>query len=169
MGSRRTNITIIALILALLAGSAYVIATKPTKLGLDLSGGTQLIYEGEPSADNPTVDKEDIDNAIEIIRDRVDALGVSEPEIAPLGQTQIQISLPNVQDTQRAIEQVGDTAKLYFYDLEPNVVPLDPKVTEVTPSNLNQQATTSLYDAVELASKQNTSCNDVCTTTAPEQ
>jgi SecD/SecF fusion protein len=169
MGSRRSNIIIVSLILVMLAGSLYVIATKPTKKGLDLSGGTQLIYQGEPSAENPTVDQEDIDRAIEIIRDRVDALGVSEPEIAPLGTDQVQISLPNVQDTQRAIDQVGDTAKLYFYDLEPNVVPLDPKVTEVTPSNLNQQATTSLYDAVELASKQNTSCNDVCTTTAPEQ
>ncbi len=149
MGTRRTNIIIIALILALLAGSALVIATKPTKLGLDLSGGTQLIYQGQPSADNPVVDSEDIDRAIEIIRDRVDALGVSEPEIAPLGTDQIQISLPNVQDTQRAIQQVGDTAKLYFYDLEPNVVPLDPKITEVTPANLDQQATTSLYDAVD--------------------
>jgi SecD/SecF fusion protein len=168
MGSRRTNITIIALILLLLAGSILVIATKPTKLGLDLSGGTQLIYQGEPSAENPTVDQEDIDRAIEIIRDRVDALGVSEPEIAPLGTDQIQISLPNVQDTQRAIDQVGDTAKLYFYDLEPNVVPLDPKTEEVTPTNLNQQATTSLYDAVKLASEQNTKCNNVCTTTGPE-
>jgi SecD/SecF fusion protein len=168
MGSRRTNITIIALILLLLAGSILVIVTKPTKLGLDLSGGTQLIYQGEPSAENPTVDQEDIDRAIEIIRDRVDALGVSEPEIAPLGTDQIQISLPNVQDTQRAIDQVGDTAKLYFYDLEPNVVPLDPKTEEVTPTNLNQQATTSLYDAVKLGSEQNTKCNDVCTTTGPE-
>src|SRR4029079_13386262 len=126
MGSRRTNIIIVSVILAMLAGSIYVIATKPTKKGLDLSGGTQLIYQGEPSADNPTIDGEDIDRAIEIIRDRVDALGVSEPEIAPLGNGQIQISLPNVQDTQRAIQQVGDTAKLYFYDLEPNIVPLDP-------------------------------------------
>jgi len=168
MGSRRTNITIIVLILALLAGSIYVIATKPTKLGLDLSGGTQLIYEGEPSADNPTVDTEDIDRTIELLRDRVDALGVSEPEIAPLGTTQIQVSLPNVQDAERAIEQVGDTAKLYFYDLEPNVVPLDPKVDEVTPANLTAQATTNLYDAVELASEQNTKCNDVCTTTGPQ-
>ncbi len=168
MGSRRTNISIVAVILVLLAGSLYVIATKPTKLGLDLSGGTQLIYQGLPSAENPVVDNEDIDRAIEIIRDRVDALGVSEPEIAPLGTDQVQISLPNVQDTQRAIEQVGDTAKLYFYDLEPNVVPLDPKVTEVTPANLNQQSTTSLYDAAELASKQDTTCDKVCTTTAPE-
>ncbi|KAA0273890.1 MAG: protein translocase subunit SecD, partial [Acidobacteria bacterium] len=168
MGSRRTNITIVVLILALLAGSIYVIATKPTKLGLDLSGGTQLIYEGEPSADNPTVDTEDIDRTIELLRDRVDALGVSEPEIAPLGTTQIQVSLPNVQDAERAIEQVGDTAKLYFYDLEPNVVPLDPKVEEVTPANLTAQATTDLYDAVKLASEQNTKCNDVCTTTGPQ-
>ena len=168
MGSRRSNIIIISLILVLLAGSLYVIFTKPTKLGLDLSGGTQLIYQGEPSAENPTVDQEDIDRAIEIIRDRVDALGVSEPEIAPLGTDQVQISLPNVQDTQRAIEQVGDTAKLYFYDLEPNVVPLDPKTQEVTPSNLDQQATTSLYDAVVLASKQDTTCGGVCTTTGPE-
>src|SRR6188472_656113 len=168
MGSRRTNILIIALILLLLAGSILVIVTKPTKLGLDLSGGTQLIYQGEPSAENPTVDQEDIDRAIEIIRDRVDALGVSEPEIAPLGTDQVQISLPNFQDTQRAIDQVGDTAKLYFYDLEPNVVPLDPKTEEVTPTNLNQQATTSLYDAVKLGSEQNTKCNDVCTTTGPE-
>jgi SecD/SecF fusion protein len=168
MGSRRTNISIVAVILVILAGSLYVIATKPTKLGLDLSGGTQLIYQGLPSADNPEVGTDDIDRAIEIIRDRVDALGVSEPEIAPLGTDQVQISLPNVQDTQRAIEQVGDTAKLYFYDLEPNVVPLDPKVTEVTPANLNQQSTTSLYDAAELASKQDTTCDKVCTTTAPE-
>ena len=130
MGTRRTNITIIALILVLLIGSVYVIVTKPTKLGLDLSGGTQLIYQGEPSAENPTVDQEDIDRAIEIIRDRVDALGVSEPEIAPLGTDQVQISLPNVQDTQRAIDQVGDTAKLYFYDLEPNVDESPPSVGE---------------------------------------
>ena len=168
MGTRRANIIIVAVILTLLAGSIYVIATKPTKKGLDLSGGTQLIYQGEPSADNPTIDGSDIDRAIEIIRDRVDALGVSEPEIAPLGTDQIQISLPNVQDTQRAIQQVGDTAKLYFYDLEPNVVPLDPKTSEVTPANLQQQSTTSLYDAVEVASKQNTKCGDTCTTTAPE-
>jgi len=156
MGSRRFNLFVVGLVLALLAGSIYVIATKETKLGLDLSGGTQLIYQGEPSPENPEVDGEDIDRAIEIIRDRVDALGVSEPEIAPLGTDQVQISLPAVTDTQRAIEQVGDTAKLYFYDLEPNVVPLDPdlSVGEITPANLTQQSTTSLYDAVELASQQ---------------
>ncbi len=167
MGSRRVNVSIIVLVVAMLAGSALVIATKSTKLGLDLSGGTQLIYEGEATPQNPTVDGDDIDRAIEIIRDRVDSLGVSEPEIAPLGTSQIQISLPDVQDSQRAIEQVGQTAQLYFYDFEPNVVPLDPKVDEVTPQNLNQQKTTSLYKAVELASQQETTCGGTCTVDKP--
>jgi SecD/SecF fusion protein len=167
MGSRRVNLFVILLVLAMLVGSAIVIATKSTKLGLDLSGGTQLIYQGEGTPDNPEVDGEDIDRAIEIIRDRVDALGVAEPEIAPLGETQVQVSLPNVTDTKEAIDQVGDTAKLYFYDLEPNVVPVEPDVDEVTPANLNQQRVPNLYDAVELASKQKPECKD-CTTEGPQ-
>jgi SecD/SecF fusion protein len=167
MGSRRVNLLVILLVLAMLVGSAIVIATKSTKLGLDLSGGTQLIYQGEPSAQNPVVDGADIDRAIEIIRDRVDALGVAEPEIAPLGETQVQVSLPNVTDTKQAIDQVGDTAKLYFYDLEPNVIPLEPDVDEVTPANLNQQRAPNLYQAVELASKQKPECKE-CTTEGPQ-
>ncbi len=166
MGSRRSNIIIIALILVMLAGSLVIIFTKPTKLGLDLRGGVQLVYEGVPSPENPTIDREDIDRTIEIMRERVDALGVSEPEIAPLGEDQVQVSLPDVQDTQRAIDQVGETAQLYFYDLEPNVVPSDDSVDEVTPENLNQQSIPSFYDAVELASQQNTKCGGVCTTDA---
>ena len=95
MGSRRVNLIIVAVVLALLAGSFYVITTKETKLGLDLSGGTQLIYEAEPTAQNPTVDGEDIDRVIDIFRDRVDALGVAEPEFAQVGENQGQASLPD--------------------------------------------------------------------------
>ena len=163
MGSRRVNITIIAVVLAMVVGSLAIIATKPTKLGLDLSGGTQLIYEGEPTPQNPTVDPEDINNTIEIMRQRIDAFGVSEPEIAPLGATQIQISLPNVQDAARAAEQVGQTAQLNFYDLEPDVIPLDPADDPVTPANLEQQSTTKYFDAVKLASEQKArDCADTC-------
>ncbi len=163
MGSRRVNITIITLVLAMVVGSLLIIATKPTKLGLDLSGGTQLIYEGESTPQNPTVDAEDIDNTIEIMRQRIDAFGVSEPEIAPLGAKQIQISLPNVQDAARAAAQVGETAQLNFYDLEPDVVPLDPADEPVTPANLEQQSTTKYYDAVKLASEQKpVDCSDTC-------
>ena len=167
MGSRRVNLIIVSFVLALVAGSLYIVMTKETKLGLDLSGGTQLIYQGEPNAANPTVDGEDIDRSIEIIRDRVDALGVSEPEIAPLGTDQVQISLPDVQNAERAIDQVGQTAQLYFYDFEPNVIPLQEGIAigEVTPVNATQQSTTSLYNAVELASRQKPdprACEELC-------
>ena len=173
MGSRRVNLIIVAVVLALLAGSLYVIFEKPTKLGLDLSGGTQLIYEANPTPENPVVDGEDIDRVIDIFRDRVDALGVSEPEFAQVGANSVQASLPDVTDAARAIEQIGTTAKLYFIDFEPNVIPLpgsDLQVGEVTPTNLEQQSTTSLYTAVELASRQEpdtAACETQCTRDGP--
>ena len=90
MGGRRRNLLIIALVLGLLAASAIVIATKSTKLGLDLSGGTQLVYEARPTPQTPQVTPDAIDRAINIIRTRTDKFGVSEPEISRLGATGIQ-------------------------------------------------------------------------------
>jgi SecD/SecF fusion protein len=105
----------------LLAGSALVIATKPTSLGLDLSGGVELVYEAQPTPQVPEVTAQAIDDAIETIRKRTDALGVSEPEIQASAQNQISVGLPNVQNVDQAIEQVGTTAQLQFYDWETNV------------------------------------------------
>ncbi|MGI9082097.1 MAG: protein translocase subunit SecD, partial [Thermoleophilaceae bacterium] len=122
MTSRSRNLSIIALVLVLLAGAAALIATKPTVLGLDLRGGVELVYEGRPTPQVPKVTPEAIDDAIETIRKRTDALGVSEPEIQRAGSNQISIGLPNVDNADRAQEQVGTTAQLQFYDWEPNVL-----------------------------------------------
>ena len=123
MGSRRRNLFVLAFVAGLVAASLYVISTKDTKLGLDLSGGTELIYQGRPTPQNPEVQGDDIDRSIEIIRDRTDSLGVSEPEINQIGTDSVRIGLPDVQNADRAISQVGDTAQLFFYDWEPNVIP----------------------------------------------
>ena len=124
MGSRRRNLFILLFVVGLMvAGLARVIATKKTVLGLDLRGGTELVYEGRPTPQNPEIDGEDIDRSIEIIRERTDSLGVSEPEISRVGTDQIRIGLPDVENAERAQEQVGSTAQLYFYDWEPNVDP----------------------------------------------
>ena len=122
MTSRKRNLSIIGLVLVLLAASAAVIATKPTVLGLDLRGGVELVYEGRPTPQVPDVTPQSIDDAIETIRKRTDALGVSEPEIQRAGANQISIGLPNVSNADRAIDQVGTTAQLQFYDWEPNVL-----------------------------------------------
>ena len=58
MTSRSRNLSIIALVLLLLAGAAWLIATKPTVLGLDLRGGVELVYEGRPTPQVPEVTPE---------------------------------------------------------------------------------------------------------------
>jgi SecD/SecF fusion protein len=121
MSTRRRNLFVILLMLGLLAASAVVILTKETRLGLDLKGGVELVYQGEPTPQSE-VTPEAIDRAIDIIRERVDQLGVAEPEIQRLGSDQISVGLPGVKDLNRAKKQVGTTAQLYFYDWERNVV-----------------------------------------------
>src|SRR6187401_513797 len=121
MTSRRRNLFVIALMLGFLAASGIVIAKQPTRLGLDLKGGVELVYQGEPTPQS-SVTPEAVNRAIDIIRQRVDQLGVSEPEIQRLGQKQISVGLPGIKDLERAKQQVGTTAQLLFYDWERNVV-----------------------------------------------
>jgi SecD/SecF fusion protein len=122
MGSRRRYLFVLLFVLGLVAVSALVIVSKPTKLGLDLKGGVELIYEGQPTGQVKEVSGEDIERSIEIIRERIDELGVSEPEVSRLGPTGISVQLPDVTNAQRAIDQVGSTAQLFFYDWEPNLI-----------------------------------------------
>jgi SecD/SecF fusion protein len=119
---RRRNLFVLLFVLALIVISALVVANKPTKLGLDLKGGVELVYQGTPTGEVKEVSGEDIERSIEIIRERIDKLGVAEPEVARLGTTEISVSLPDVTNAQRAIEQVGSTAQLHFYDWEPNLI-----------------------------------------------
>ncbi len=122
MGTGRRHLFVLLFVLGLVAVSALVIVSKPTKLGLDLKGGVELVYQGQPTGQVKTVSGEDIERSIEIIRARIDQLGVSEPEVARLGNSEITVSLPDVTNAQRAIDQVGTTAQLFFYDWEPNQI-----------------------------------------------
>ncbi|MGE5409264.1 MAG: protein translocase subunit SecD [Syntrophothermus sp.] len=122
MGSRRRHLFVLLFVLALVAISLVIIAQKETKLGLDLQGGLELVYEGQPTGTATTVSGEDIEESISIIEKRINSLGVSESEVARLGDKGITVSLPGVTDANRAAEQVGTTAQLYFYDWEPNLI-----------------------------------------------
>src|SRR5215208_5768335 len=147
MTNRTRNLSILGAVLLLLVAAGFIIATKSTRLGLDLKGGTELVYQGQPTPQVPKVTPQALDDALETIRKRTDALGVAEPEIQRSGPDQISIGLPDVQNAQRAIEQVGSTAQLQFYDWEPNVLgPHGPDVPYA--------GSKALYDAVEVATKQ---------------
>jgi SecD/SecF fusion protein len=152
VSSRTRNLSILGLVGLLLVLAALVELpgtplSKPTKLGLDLKGGTELVYQAQPTPKVPKVTPQAIKDAIETIRKRTDVLGVSEPEIQQAGADQISIGLPAVDNAKRAIQQVGTTAQLQFYDWEPNVL---------GPRGPNQPFTgsTALFQAVQVASKQ---------------
>ena len=112
--------------LGILAGSLYFTLTTPARLGLDLRGGTQIVLETQ---DSPTVKagKESTDRAVEVLRRRVDALGVSEPSLTRSGDRRIIVELPGVQDPREAAEVIGRTAQLTFHPVlgvpEPTAAP----------------------------------------------
>src|ERR1700761_6155531 len=122
MTDRQRNGFILLLVVGLVAASIAVIFTKKTVLGLDLKGGGELIYQGAPSAQVPKVTPAALNEAVNIMRERVDQLGVAEPEIQTTGGNQITVGLPDISDLQRAQSQVGTTAQLYFYDWEKNAL-----------------------------------------------
>jgi len=122
MGTRRRHLFVLLFVVGLVAISGLIIAEKETKLGLDLQGGLELVYQGQPTGTTTEVSGEDIEDSISIIERRINELGVSEPEVARLGTDQITVSLPGVTDARRAAEQVGSTAQLYYYDWEKNLI-----------------------------------------------
>ena len=82
------------------------------RLGLDLQGGMYLAYTVEPT---PGLDADEaIDQALEVIRNRIDEFGVSEPSIAKQGNDRIVIQLPGVRDPARARAIVERQALLEF-------------------------------------------------------
>ncbi len=121
MQDRRRNLLVLLIVAGLIAASLAAIATKKTRLGLDLKGGVELVYQGKPTAQSK-VDTESLNRAIDIMRKRVDQLGVAQPEIQLTGVNEITVALPDVSNATRAQEEVGKTAQLYFYDWEPNVI-----------------------------------------------
>jgi len=122
MGTRRRHLFVLLFVIALVIVSGLVIASKETKLGLDLQGGLELVYQGQATGTSNEVSGEDIEDSISIIEQRINKLGVSEPEVARLGNEEITVSLPGITDANRAAEQVGSTAQLYYYDWEPNLI-----------------------------------------------
>ena len=122
MAFRRRYLFVLLFVLGLVIVSGLVIANKQTKLGLDLQGGLELVYQGQPTGTATSVSGQDIEDSISIIEQRINTLGVSEPEVARLGNDEITVSLPGITDAERAAEQVGTTAQLYFYDWETNLI-----------------------------------------------
>jgi protein-export membrane protein SecD len=84
------------------------------KLGLDLQGGMHVVLEVDRTNLDENAAKDATDRALEIIRNRVDEFGVSEPVIQKQGNDRIVVELPALQDPDRARNLIGQTALLEF-------------------------------------------------------
>ncbi len=122
-----------------------------THLGLDLQGGSHLVYQ----ADFKDVDTADQADALTSVRDtierRVNSFGVSEPLVQVQGKDQIVVELPGIDDINKAIEQIGQTPLMEFRtqgepDAQQAVVGPDGKIdlTNVDPISAAGWQTTGL-------------------------
>jgi SecD/SecF fusion protein len=97
--------------IGVVAAAVAVCVSESPRLGLDLRGGTQIVLETQ-DASGRTADSESTDRALEVLRRRVDALGVAEPSLTRSGERRIIVELPGVQDPREAAEVIGRTAQL---------------------------------------------------------
>ncbi|MFP4473277.1 MAG: protein translocase subunit SecD [Candidatus Omnitrophota bacterium] len=103
-------------IFAVLAAAVFFAfpVEKRINLGLDLKGGMHLILKVETEKLDANARTDAVSRAIEIIRNRIDSLGVAEPVIQQQGNDQIIIQLPGVTDRDKALEVIGKVAQLQF-------------------------------------------------------
>ena len=108
----------VALLVILIAGASVIFLQGTTKIrfGLDLQGGTSVVLQPRVDGTNGAVTAAAIDQAVSIIRQRVNSLGVAESEVVAQGSglnRQIVISVPG-ETGQRVVDLVGQTAELRF-------------------------------------------------------
>jgi protein-export membrane protein SecD len=112
MSLRKHKIALaLSLIISFGGLAAILVAGVKPKLGLDLAGGTSVIMRAQgPGANHQDV----LQKTVSIIRQRIDSLGVAEPNVTVEGQNNILVELPGVKDTEKAISIIGRTAQLTF-------------------------------------------------------
>lgn len=111
--------SILALIFVLIIAAITVIVTIPTRLGLDLQGGSQLTIQVKTTPTIPKIDQGMLEAVRRIVENRVNGLGVSEALVQTVGEDQILVQLPGVNDPQQAERVLGGTAKLEFLEQLP--------------------------------------------------
>src|SRR5438034_2259187 len=146
VGDRRKYLILMGAIVAALVGALLIaipgspVYKKPV-LGLDLQGGLEVVLKAVPPKGHQLT-PDDLNRSISIMQNRINKLGVSEPEIRKQGKDQIVIQLAGVHDPAAAAALIGKTAQLMLFDFEADVT---------GPSKVggNVVATPSLYELLK--------------------
>ena len=139
--------------------TATVVSGDSPQLGLDLQGGASVVLQPREKVPQGVLDQ-----AIEIIRNRVDALGVAEPEITRQGESII-VSLPGVENRERALQVVGQTAQLLF---RPVIQQLPAEPTPTSSTTTSSTTPTTVAPDASTTTTSTTIPIDLNATTAPE-
>ena len=112
---RMLLISVLVVIGISLASFAAVFAAKwSPRLGLDLAGGVSVVY----TAEGKNISATDLNETVNILNLRVNGLGVSGATVQTTGTNQISVSIPGVTNAQEVLQQIGQTARLYFRPVE---------------------------------------------------
>lgn len=159
------TLLILGLIMLALLATVFITGATSVRLGLDLRGGTSVTLQPRIApGDEGKVSAEAIDQAVSIIRQRVNSLGVAESEVAAQGSgtnRQIIISIPG--DTgRRVVDLVGQTAELRFRQVlataagTPSTLPVDPSATPANSINAQINAEFAALDCTNPVNLQGT-------------
>lgn len=143
MQKKRYKLYLVMALIVAFGGLGTALATGAApQLGLDLEGGVSVIL----TASNPEGVRSDVlDRTVDIIRDRINSIGVAESEVTASGEN-ILIQIPGVKDEQAALEVIGTTAQLTFRQVEEVITPNPnnkkqeiPEITEETGEQVNDE------------------------------
>ncbi|MGZ8716805.1 MAG: protein translocase subunit SecD [Gaiellaceae bacterium] len=151
MSDRRKYLLLMGAIAIALVGTVLLavpgspIHRKPV-LGLDLQGGLEVVLKAVPPKGH-TLTPDDMNRSISIMQNRINKLGVSEPEIRKQGKDQIVIQIAGIHDPAAAAKLIGKTAQLMLFDFENDLA--GPSLD----LNGNPVATPSLYELLTQVQK----------------
>jgi preprotein translocase subunit SecD len=136
---RSTILSLVGVLLVTaVALGATVLSGNSPQLGLDLQGGASVVLQPKTEVPSGVLDQ-----SIEIIRSRVDALGVAEPDISRQGDSII-VQLPGVRNRDRALQIVGQTAQLYFRPVLQVLPPEETAAPTTTPPTTTGDTATTV-------------------------
>lgn len=117
MKQKRTHLLILLLVAALVGVAIYFIYPpgEKTRLGLDLQGGLEVVFQAR-TTEGKVPSADEMDKTVGIMDRRVNGLGVTESQVQRQGSDQISVALPGIRNAEDALQTIGKTAQLEFYD-----------------------------------------------------
>jgi len=137
-------------------GSVNELERKSMRLGLDLQGGIHVVLRVMMEKIEPSARADAVERAIQVIRNRVDFTGVTEPIIQKQGDDRVIVDLPGYTDADRAEDIIGQTAQLQFKLMETyeNAEILLGKIDSVVAEVRKTDTTQMIADLEESSSEQ---------------